>query len=446
MLSKPTTPAGKLAIEAHGLGKRFSLFSQPSDRLKQLLWGRYKQYSRDFWALQDVNFDIQRGEVVGLVGRNGAGKSTLLQMVCGTLTPTTGTLAVRGRVAALLELGAGFSPDFSGLENVYMNAAILGLSRAQVDERLDGILAFADIGQFIHQPVKTYSSGMFMRLAFAVATSVDPDILVIDEALSVGDGAFARKSFDRIMALKDKGATILFCSHSMYHIQALCSRALWLEGGKVRMWDASAKVTAAYETSLVMDAAPAIDAIEADPALAGNNTDDDAATKPEAAFDAQAQAQGMEVRKAPDGTAVITGIEARANGVVGRELAIHSGKTTLELQVWFASDPALPCPSAIVAIAHSNGTVVASAGSVNDQTPLAYAADGTGSATLTLPQLPLLQGDYLVTVILACERGLHPYEIVERAVTLRVIQSGLEQGLVTLPHQWSSLAGKRMPA
>lgn len=240
-----------LAIEAHGVGKRFSLFNHPKDRLKQLLWGRYKQYSRDFWALQDVSFDIRRGEVVGLVGRNGAGKSTLLQMVCGTLTPSTGTLAVRGRVAALLELGAGFSPDFSGLENVYMNAAILGLSRPQVDERLDSILAFADIGQFIHQPVKTYSSGMFVRLAFAVATSVEPDILVIDEALSVGDGAFARKSFDRIMALKENGATILFCSHAMYHVQALCSRALWLEGGKMRMWDAAAKVTTAYETSLL---------------------------------------------------------------------------------------------------------------------------------------------------------------------------------------------------
>lgn len=436
MLSKPTAPAGELAIEAHGLGKRFSLFSQPSDRLKQLLWGRYKQYSRDFWALQDVNFDIRRGEVVGLVGRNGAGKSTLLQMVCGTLTPTTGTLAVRGRVAALLELGAGFSPDFNGLENVYMNAAILGLSRAQVDEKLDGILAFADIGQFIHQPVKTYSSGMFVRLAFAVATSVEPDILVIDEALSVGDGAFARKSFDRIMALKDNGATILFCSHAMYHVQALCSRALWLEGGKMRMWDASAKVTTAYETSLVMDAAPAIDDVS--PPIVSAATATDNTAKPEAAFDAQAQAQGMEVRKAPDGTAVITGIEARADGVVARELAIHSGKTDLEITISFASDPALPCPSVAITIIHASGVLVASAGNVNDGIMLARDTQGNGSATLHLPQLPLLQGDYSVGVLLICERGLHPYETVDRAVKLRVIQSGLEQGLVTLTHQWSS--------
>lgn len=423
-----------LAIQAQGVGKRFSLFAHPKDRLKQLLWGRYKQYSRDFWALQDVSFDIRRGEVVGLVGRNGAGKSTLLQMVCGTLTPTTGTLAVRGRVAALLELGAGFSPDFSGLENVYMNAAILGLSRAQVDERLDSILAFADIGQFIHQPVKTYSSGMFVRLAFAVATSVEPDILVIDEALSVGDGAFARKSFDRIMALKDNGATILFCSHAMYHVQALCSRALWLEGGKMRMWDAAAKVTSAYETSLVMDAAPAIDALP--PTASLDTTTSTEATKPEAAFDAQAQAQGMAVRKVPDGTAVITGIEARADGVAGQELAIHSGKTNLEISIQFASDPALPCPSVAIGIGHASGVVVASAGSANDGVVLQRDGAGQGQAWLCLPQLPLLKGDYSVTVILACERGLHAYEIVERAITLRVVQSSLEQGLVSLPHEW----------
>lgn len=427
----PADTTQALAIEARGVGKRFSLFEQPSDRLKQLLWGRYKQYSRDFWALQDVSFDIRRGEVVGLVGRNGAGKSTLLQMVCGTLAPTNGTLAVRGRVAALLELGAGFSPDFSGLENVYMNAAILGMGRAQVDERLDGILAFADIGQFIHQPVKTYSSGMFVRLAFAVATSVDPDILVIDEALSVGDGAFARKSFDRIMDMKDRGATILFCSHSMYHVQALCSRALWLEGGRMRMWDEAPKVTAAYETSLVMEDAPSREGAAGPAPLAAKAT---AAVT----FEADALAHGAKVRKAPDGTAIITDIKALADGVAGQELAIHSGRTTLELKVRFDSDPALPCPSMAIGIAHVNGTVVASAGSANDGVELSRDASGSGTGIITLPRLPLLQGDYTVSVILACERGLHPYEIVERAITLRVVQTGLEQGLVSLPRQWNA--------
>ena len=253
------------AIRARGLGKRYTLFDRPTDRLRQLLWGSRRAGGRDFWALREVDFEVARGEVVGIVGRNGAGKSTLLQMVCGTLTPTEGELQVNGRVAALLELGAGFNPDFSGVENVYMNAALMGLTRAQVDARLDEILAFADIGSFVHQPVKTYSSGMYVRLAFATATSVQPDILVIDEALSVGDGAFARKSFDRIMGLKDAGATILFCSHAMYHVHALCSRAMWLDSGRLRMLDSAARVTAAYEAALAESAgAPAADAAPAD--------------------------------------------------------------------------------------------------------------------------------------------------------------------------------------
>lgn len=422
--------SSELAIEARGLGKRYALFERPGDRLKQLLWGRWRGYGREFWALQDVSFEIPRGAVVGLIGRNGAGKSTLLQMVCGTLAPTAGTLAVRGRVAALLELGAGFNPDFSGIENVYMNAAILGLSRAQVDARLDAILAFADIGRFAQQPVKTYSSGMFVRLAFAVATSVEPDILVIDEALSVGDGAFARKSFDRIMELREGGATILFCSHAMYHVQALCSKALWLEGGRVRMWDEAARVTADYETALVLESQ------NAPVSIAAGAHEQSAAAQ----FEQNSSAHGAQVRKAPEGTAVITGIDAFADGVAGRELAIHSGRTTLDLRVRFASDPALPCPSVGIGIAHASGTVVASAGSVLDGAVLQRDAQGAGEAWLQLPSLPLLQGDYSVTVILACERGLHPYEIMERAVTLRVVQSSLEKGLVTLPHRWRAMA------
>jgi lipopolysaccharide transport system ATP-binding protein len=425
--------AAKWAIEAQGLGKRFMLFESPQDRLKQLLWGRWRPYSQAFWALQDVSFQIGRGEVVGLVGRNGAGKSTLLQMVCGTLVPSAGSLVVRGRVAALLELGAGFSPDFSGLENVYMNAAILGLSRAAVDARLDDILAFADIGAFIKQPVKTYSSGMFMRLAFAVATSVSPDILVVDEALSVGDGAFARKSFDRIMDLKDQGATILFCSHAMYHVQALCSRAIWIEGGRARMVDSAARVTSAYETSLVMESADP-QPVASLPAAAESVLVDDSPAET-----VERLATGdTPVRLAPPGTAVLTRIEGFADGVRGDELAIHSGQSTFLLRVWFASDPALPCPSVAVGFDHMNGTLVSSAGSVNDGFALCRDACGVGSVELVFEKLPLLKGDYWVKVFLLCERGLHIYQVHERAITLRVVQSDLEQGLVKMAHQWVS--------
>jgi lipopolysaccharide transport system ATP-binding protein len=189
-------------------------------------------------------------------GHNGAGKSTLLQILSGTLSPSTGDLQVNGRVAALLELGAGFNPEFTGRENLLLNGPLLGLSRAQLAERLQDIIDFSGIGDFIEQPVKTYSSGMFVRLAFSLATSVDPDILVIDEALSVGDGEFSRKSFDRILALRDAGTTILFCSHSMYQIESLCSRALWLDHGRARQFGRPAVVATAYQEHLDTLAAP----------------------------------------------------------------------------------------------------------------------------------------------------------------------------------------------
>ena len=264
MFSDQSSPAqdtaSRISIELRGLGKTYHLYATPRDRLKQMIWSRLRrgrQYYREFQALRDIDLDIARGEVLGIVGRNGAGKSTLLQLVSQTLTPSAGHIRVNGRIAALLELGAGFSPDFTGRENVFMNAAILGLSQAEIQARYEDIVAFAGIGAFIDQPVKTYSSGMFVRLAFAVASSIEPDILIIDEALSVGDGEFARKSFDRIMDLKKRGVTILFCSHSLYQVEAFCNRALWLDGGCCRMLGDPGQVVSAYSQYLAGLAAPA---------------------------------------------------------------------------------------------------------------------------------------------------------------------------------------------
>lgn len=189
-------------------------------------------YYKEFWALKDVSFEVKKGETVGIIGRNGSGKSTLLQMICGTLSPTGGSVETRGRIAALLELGSGFNPEFTGRKNVYMNAAVLGLSPEEVDARFDDIAACADIGQFIEQPVKTYSSGMVVRLAFAVAINVEPEILIVDEALSVGDELFQRKCFSRIETIKNNGATILFVSHSGGTIVELCDRAVLMDSGE----------------------------------------------------------------------------------------------------------------------------------------------------------------------------------------------------------------------
>ena len=404
--------SSEFAIAAQHLSKRYALFDKPSDRLKQLLLGRWRRYAREFHALQDVSFDIRPGEVVGIVGRNGAGKSTLLQMVCGTLEPSTGKLAVQGRVAALLELGAGFSPDFTGLENIYINAAILGLSRVQVDAQLNAILAFADIGEFIHQPVKTYSSGMFMRLAFAVATSVEPDILVIDEALSVGDGAFARKSFDRIMRLKDAGKTILFCSHSMYQIEALCSRALWIDAGHLRMDGDPADVTSAYSASLNADA------------LTG--------TSATSTLMAGAVAAGAGLGRIVQVTAQVDG-EPVPRGVAAQVL---SGQSTLALTLGFSIDPILPTPALALGISDANGLTVASATTHNDRFEVRMDVLGQGHATIVFERFPLLKGRYSVTAFLVSEDAVHVYDQVERSVLVDVRQRGLEQGLVSLPHQW----------
>ncbi|MFQ5356490.1 MAG: ABC transporter ATP-binding protein, partial [Mariprofundaceae bacterium] len=194
-----------LAIHVNGLSKSYRIYDRPHDRLKQTIWRGKKQFFHEFSALQNVSFDVKKGETLGIIGRNGSGKSTLLQMICGTLSPSAGDVEIHGRVSALLELGAGFNPEFTGRENIYMNASILGLTKDEVDSKYAEIIDFADIGQFVDQPVKTYSSGMYVRLAFAVAVSVEPDILIVDEALSVGDEAFQRKCFSRIQSIQENG-------------------------------------------------------------------------------------------------------------------------------------------------------------------------------------------------------------------------------------------------
>ncbi|HYG88460.1 MAG TPA: ABC transporter ATP-binding protein [Azospirillum sp.] len=222
-----------LAITVRDVSKVYQIYNRPEDRLKQSLLRHRRRYYQEFWALRGVGFEIERGSTVGIVGRNGSGKSTLLQIICGTLQPTAGDVVVQGRVSALLELGSGFNPEFSGRENVYLNSAILGLSRAETDALFDEIAAFADIGPHMEQPTKTYSTGMVMRLAFAVSIAVKPDILVVDEALAVGDEAFQRRCMARIEAIKKTGTTILFVSHSANQIVDLCDRAILLDHGEL---------------------------------------------------------------------------------------------------------------------------------------------------------------------------------------------------------------------
>jgi ABC-type polysaccharide/polyol phosphate transport system ATPase subunit len=222
------------AVEFSHVSKGYSIYAAPRDRLKELATFQTRQFHATYWALQDVNFEVQRGETFCVIGENGSGKSTLLQICAGILEPTSGTALAHGRVAALLELGSGFNPEFSGKDNVYLNGAILGLSTKDMDRRFPEIEAFAEIGNFIHQPVKTYSSGMAVRLAFAVAIHVDPEILLVDEALAVGDVYFRQRCMRKVHELRQRGVTILFVSHATADVKALGDRALWLEKGVVK--------------------------------------------------------------------------------------------------------------------------------------------------------------------------------------------------------------------
>ena len=270
-----------IVLSVKNVSKRFEMYDKPRHRLQQMLLGPFgKKYYREFWALRDINFEVHRGECVGVIGRNGAGKSTLLQIITGTLQPTSGEVAVHGRIAALLELGSGFNPEFTGRENVYMNAAILGLTKKETDDKFQEIVDFADIGEFIDQPVKTYSSGMMVRLAFAVNVTANSEILIVDEALAVGDVAFQKKCFQRIRNLRKAGCVILFVTHDMGAITEFCDRALLLENGKQLMLTDAKNVVEVYlarmkQNIYVDNNSPEVDIISARPSeirISGNTT------------------------------------------------------------------------------------------------------------------------------------------------------------------------------
>lgn len=401
------------AIHANNLSKCYQLYTHPRDRLKQFLLRGKQQYFQELWALREVSFDIMPGEVIGIIGRNGSGKSTLLQLLCGTLTPTSGEVAVNGRIAALLELGAGFNPEFTGRENVFMSAAVMGMSQQEITARFEDIVNFSGIRDFIDRPVKTYSSGMYVRLAFSVAISVDPDILVIDEALSVGDGEFSRKSFDRIMNLKQAGKTILFCSHNMYQVDALCNRAVYLDHGRLQLIGETDKVISEYTASLDSDSHLS----SSDNIIPYQTTD-----VPSESNTVMAQLKKI----------VLCG----KKGETGKNLILDSGIDDLSVSVTFRSSLSVPTPTIGVGIRTLDGRVVASTGTLNDGLTLKRDDKGETEITLVFPKIPLLKGEYLIDVYLMCENAIHVYDQARPFTHFTVRQRGLEQGIVTFPRIW----------
>ncbi|MEY4640704.1 MAG: hypothetical protein RLZZ227_698 [Pseudomonadota bacterium] len=403
----------KAIIKLKGISKYYKIYSHDFHRAKEIFTG--KSHHQKHYAVRDISLDVRHGEVVGVVGKNGAGKSTLLKLLANTLQPSEGTLHIEGRVAALLELGASFHPEMSGHDNIYLNCSIQGLGKRETDAIYDDIVAFSGIEEFIHRPVKTYSSGMFVRLAFAIATHIDPDILIIDEALSVGDGAFARKSFDRIMDFKRAGKTIFFCSHSLYQIEALCDRVLWIHEGSVRAEGEPATVITAYAEYLRMESPRA------------ENMESDAPASEEEAKPRATQ---------PGAMPRIVDIAVTVDGKTARAHKVLSGRSTLEVAVKFDPGHDLPLPSIGIAFTGGDGRILSSLGSVNDGIALKVDAHGRGHAQVSFPKFPLLKGNYNIDVYLMCEQGLHIYEAVVQAAELNVEQKGLARGLVDLPHTW----------
>jgi len=398
-----------IAIKAERLRKTYHLYPSSLSRLKQILAGGRRQYYKEFVALHEASFELRQGEVLGLVGRNGAGKSTLLQLICGTLTPTSGTLSVRGRIAALLELGAGFNPDFTGRENIYLSGALMGLSHREIDSRMEQIIDFSGIRPFIDQPVKTYSSGMYVRLAFSVATSVDPDILVIDEALSVGDGDFSRRSFDRIMELRDAGKTILFCSHSIYQLEVLCSRAIWMEAGRIVESGEPGVVVENYQSFLdrlsLGESPPLTDS------AVGSGAGGAGATR-------------------------ITRTRVSVDGIEGQTLHVKSAESNLKIEVEFVHREDDRIPGVAITIHAASGLLVSSSGSWNDGVQPVLDEHGVGRITLEYRKVPLLRGRYTIGVLLFCEQGIYLHDEIDTVATLEVRQEDAERGMVRLPHRW----------
>ena len=429
MSSDPTlSPTSAPVIVVQGAGKNYRMYGTPSDRLWQYLWPGRKPWFQNFTALEDVSLELRRGEVLGIVGVNGAGKSTLLQLVTGTIPPTSGSVRTHGRVAAILELGSGFNPEFTGRENIYLNAATLGLGKSEIESRIDSIIDFAGIGLHIDQPVKTYSSGMVVRLAFSIATSVDADILIIDEALSVGDGAFRRRSFDRIMQIKECGTTILFCSHVLFHVEAFCDRALWLHRGKVQKLGKVSEVLRPYEEF--------IDAYEKDVnALPFAVT---VASDPNGLMAIDSGMSAASTSASPKGDARIVSVEVRLDGELGVDLHGLSHRSRLEVEVGFLSDPLLPAPSSALVFSSDSGKILGSTISCTHGVVFERNPAGEGTARITLDHVPLNKGKYRVGVYLFCEKGLHGYAMLDPVAHIHLTHTGHEQGAFLIDGTWDN--------
>ncbi len=393
------------AVAAENLTKVYRAYPSPWDRLYELLTRRPRH--REFHALENVSFDLPRGEGLAIIGENGAGKSTLLKILAGITVPTSGSVAVRGKVASILELGSGFHPDFTGRQNIVLNAAMLGLTEDELRQKMPDIVSFSELGDFIDEPVKAYSTGMAMRLGFSIATQVEPDILIIDEALSVGDGYFQKKCMDRLLRFVEGGGTLLFCSHAMYYVSAFCQRALWMRQGRVEALGPVLDVIRDYESFLLAKGAAT-----------------EAAAPPSAS-------SAEPVHSLPGLPARL--VTARLLGVA--EDPIYAPDEPWEMEIeWETEDPRMSFHVG-VGVNRIDEVEVFSFSTRADGLP-PCTGQTRYRARLRLPRLPLVKGEFTLYIFLLDEEGLHIYDqrILRRAFS--VMSPAYSFGLVRTEHVW----------
>lgn len=417
--------ADAVVLRACGLGKEYRLYDSPRQRLKALLTGRAQH--RSHWALRDVSFDLRRGQCIGVIGDNGAGKSSLLKLLAGTLQPTRGRIERQGRITAILELGAGFHPDFSGRDNLYFGGSMIGISHEEMARLEPEIVAFAGLGEAMSRPVKTYSSGMAVRLAFALVTAVQPDVLIIDEALAVGDQHFQKKCVERITAFKKNGCTILFCSHSPYHIRTLCDVALWLDGGQVKEFGPTEPVLGAYEMhTRLRNASPE----EAEAAKApAKAVEGNAADAPSAG---SAPPASPYPPPQPDASARIISVDI-ANLGEGEPPLLQGRDLVATITVRGHGQER---PNVGFMIEQSRGVGITSLATHEEGAAPQPLGDGLWRSVLTFPDLPLHSGEYVVSAFLFDASGLVVYEQWFQFLHFRFVTPTLMPGLVRLPHRW----------
>ena len=407
-------PAG-VVLRAEGLGKEYRLYDSPRQRLASLLTGKASHRSQ--WALRDVSFELRRGQCLGVIGDNGAGKSTLLKLIAGTLKPSTGSLQQAGRVTAILELGAGFHPEFSGRDNLFFGGSLIGIGQADMQKLQDSIIEFSELGDAIDRPVKTYSSGMVVRLAFALVTAVEPDVLIVDEALAVGDQHFQKKCVERIEAFRRNGCTILFCSHGLYHIRQLCDAALWLHGGQQRAWGPTERVLAGYEAHVrEQNQKTGIGLKEGAPADPGSSS----------------------IGKVP----AVLGAERRGAIVAVEVAGLGPGQPPLlagpDLRVTIVAmlaDGEQANFGVMLEQAHGIGITVATT-HVDGAKPT-LGSDGLWRSTVTFPKLALHSGEYVLSAYLGDSHALVVYDQWLHCTFFAWDFPSSLPGLIDLEHHWT---------